>query len=162
MPMPDGESINPIAGQLKRCSLCKESLPVSSFGLCSAKPDKLQAYCRPCYTIKSKARWVRTFEHQSNQRKAWRAKNKQKVVAYADKQTKKDRLKVRVRQAVQRKIRRGEIERLPCSVCGDPNSQAHHEDYSKPFDIVFLCPKHHSERHAEINSLNEYKQGTKV
>lgn len=45
----------------------------------------------------------------------------------------------------------GKLTRLPCEVCGTLKVHAHHEDYSKPLDVKWLCAKHHSERHVEIN-----------
>jgi hypothetical protein len=47
-------------------------------------------------------------------------------------------------------IRDGKLTRKPCKVCGLPNAQAHHEDYSKPFDVMWLCRKHHLERHGKV------------
>lgn len=61
------------------------------------------------------------------------------------------RIKSIVRNKVAMRIRRGQMQRLPCVICGDPKSECHHEDYSKPYDIVFLCPKHHREHHNSIN-----------
>jgi hypothetical protein len=34
-----------------------------------------------------------------------------------------------------------------CWVCGDTDSQGHHENYSDPFTVTWLCDKHHKERH---------------
>lgn len=44
-------------------------------------------------------------------------------------------------------LRRGKIERKPCEVCGAFDSQMHHEDYSKPLEIVWLCRRHHLVEH---------------
>lgn len=44
-------------------------------------------------------------------------------------------------------IRSGQLVKQPCQVCGDPKSQAHHDDYSKPLEVQWLCSKHHGERH---------------
>jgi hypothetical protein len=51
------------------------------------------------------------------------------------------------RKAVEIAIRTGKMNRLPCRVCGSEPAQAHHEDYSKPLDVTFLCKKHHDEIH---------------
>lgn len=58
------------------------------------------------------------------------------------------------RKAVKRAIARGNLIRLPCTVCGDLKSEGHHEDYSKPLDVIFYCAKHHSDRHRELRKLN--------
>ena len=38
------------------------------------------------------------------------------------------------------------ISKLPCLVCGD-RSEAHHPDYSRPLDVVWLCRTHHKQAH---------------
>lgn len=47
----------------------------------------------------------------------------------------------------QRAIRRGDLVRQPCVVCGHEKVLAHHPDYDKPLDVVWLCPKHHIWHH---------------
>lgn len=44
-------------------------------------------------------------------------------------------------------IRDGKLIRQPCEVCGSAKAQAHHDDYSKPLDVRWLCSTHHSEWH---------------
>lgn len=44
-------------------------------------------------------------------------------------------------------IRKKDIIPLPCEVCGKEKVEGHHEDYSKPLDIIWLCKKHHLEAH---------------
>lgn len=41
-------------------------------------------------------------------------------------------------------IRDGRLIREDCEICGDV-AEAHHEDYSQPFDIRWLCFVHHRE-----------------
>jgi ribosomal protein S27AE len=53
----------------------------------------------------------------------------------------------RARARVNYAIRTGKLVRQPCEICGDPKSQAHHEDYSKPLEVRWLCDKHHKETH---------------
>lgn len=61
--------------------------------------------------------------------------------------TDEQRLKSNARAYLRVYIKRGKIVKHPCSVCGDKNSQAHHEDYSKPLEVSWYCRKHHLEHH---------------
>jgi hypothetical protein len=51
------------------------------------------------------------------------------------------------RTAVDTAIAAGKLTRLPCMVCGNPKSEAHHDDYAKPLDVQWLCTKHHKDFH---------------
>lgn len=51
-------------------------------------------------------------------------------------------------QLVYRAIKKGQIMRQPCEECGSERADAHHDDYSKPYDVRFLCPLHHRRWHA--------------
>lgn len=53
---------------------------------------------------------------------------------------------------IRKMIKRGKLQRKPCEKCGNPNSQAHHDDYSKPRDVRWLCQFHHSELHSELHT----------
>lgn len=56
--------------------------------------------------------------------------------------------KVRARKLVYEAIRRGELERQPCEECGATEGvQAHHEDYSRPLDVTWLCGECHRDLH---------------
>jgi ribosomal protein S27AE len=54
-----------------------------------------------------------------------------------------------VYQLVARAIREGVLVRQPCERCETAKTEAHHEDYSRPLDVVWLCRKCHSLRHRE-------------
>lgn len=45
--------------------------------------------------------------------------------------------------------RRGKLIPKPCEVCGEAEVQMHHEDYTKPLDVRWLCKIHHAEHHAK-------------
>ncbi len=56
----------------------------------------------------------------------------------------------RAHAAVAVAIRKGRLTKQPCAVCGSLNAHAHHEDYSKPLDVMWLCPAHHNARHRAL------------
>lgn len=55
--------------------------------------------------------------------------------------------------AVNNAIRDGRMTRQPCEVCGNEKAQAHHDDYSKPLDVRWLCTTHHAEWHKHNTPL---------
>lgn len=47
----------------------------------------------------------------------------------------------------------GGIQKKPCEICGFQRyTVAHHEDYSKPLDIMWLCAVCHKLRHQQIDT----------
>lgn len=55
--------------------------------------------------------------------------------------------KWKARSMVGNAIRAGKLIRGCCIECGKENAEAHHNDHSKPFEIIWLCKKHHTELH---------------
>jgi ribosomal protein S27AE len=72
---------------------------------------------------------------------AWRKRNKAKSLAHAK---------------VSLAIKTGNLMQMPCQKCGDQNAQAHHDDYSKPLNVRWFCPKHHAEHHVEMRRLERF------
>lgn len=83
-----------------------------------------QRYCRSCH-----AEYIRR----------WRANS-----ATA-------RFRDRVRQAVRIAVNAGILTRLPCQVCGS-EAEAHHPDYSKPLEVMWLCVPHHGAEHRRMKA----------
>lgn len=53
----------------------------------------------------------------------------------------------RVRTITKRAIKKGLLTRRPCEVCSSIAAEAHHEDYTKPLQVRWLCRDHHMELH---------------
>lgn len=51
-------------------------------------------------------------------------------------------------------IRDGRLVRQPCEVCGAEKTDAHHDDYSQPLAVRWLCRKHHGERHRKYEPVD--------
>ena len=67
----------------------------------------------------------------------WREKNPKAAWAHA---------------CLQSALRRGLIERQPCKVCGSRDTDAHHPDYARPADVVWLCRLHHKAEHRRMRA----------
>ena len=61
----------------------------------------------------------------------------------------RDPLKRKARKYITNRLQRGKIQRQPCVLCGKAKSNAHHDDYSVPGHIAWLCTSHHADVHAE-------------
>ena len=78
---------------------------------------------------------IRAFDRE--RAKAWQEANAEKRAAHI---------------ATGNAIRDGKLTPEPCERCGQAvGVQAHHEDYSKPLDVTWLCPPCHGQLHREIN-----------
>lgn len=44
-------------------------------------------------------------------------------------------------------IRSGRLIPQPCEKCGEEKVEGHHDDYSRPLSVRWLCKKHHLEAH---------------
>lgn len=81
----------------------------------------------------------------SNSNKKWRKLNPEKARAH---------------WTVSNAIRYGKLTRQPCQVCGNKKSHAHHNDYSKPLKIEWLCHRCHWNKHGWISTRkNKTKPG---
>ena len=56
----------------------------------------------------------------------------------------------RAHSAVARAMSKGILGRKLCCRCGNEKTLAHHEDYDKPLDIMWLCQPCHKQRHKEL------------
>jgi hypothetical protein len=52
------------------------------------------------------------------------------------------------RWLVNRAVAAGRLDRQPCEVCG-LKAEKHHDDYSKPLEIRWLCRRHHRDHHSK-------------
>lgn len=44
-------------------------------------------------------------------------------------------------------IKQGKLTKQSCELCGNPKAEAHHDDYSKPLSVRWLCRHHHMKLH---------------
>lgn len=113
-----------------------------------------QRFCLACKAADSR-RWRaqhEVTEREKEVRRAWRNANRGNLIARLEYDY-LFRLKVRTRAATNRYILKGLLIKQPCEVCGIDEVQAHHDDYTKPMDVRWLCDFHHKEHHRNEEKL---------
>jgi hypothetical protein len=141
--------------QSKSCFKCNLEKPLTDFYAHSAMADGHLNKCKQCTKNDSNKHRgdnlekVRAYDRE-------RAKLPKRVkarTAFTAKWRKADSRVTKCHNAVARAIKKGVLKVLPCCICGDENSVAHHESYEKPLDVIFYCQAHHKERHKEMALL---------
>lgn len=55
--------------------------------------------------------------------------------------------------------KRGKLIPKPCEVCGRKSPiEKHHEDYSKPLQVRWLCPEHHRVHYLRLRNAKKYSR----
>lgn len=136
----------------KYCSKCDTEKPVADFGKWSHSIDGLQRMCKLCTNSYNRKDYNKNLEKIRAKRKIERTtdtfKEKHKV-RYLRHRTVNPQ-KYKARYTLNNALRAGKIVRLPCEECGG-KAQAHHDDYSKPLIVKWLCFKHHRILHGQVN-----------
>jgi hypothetical protein len=97
---------------------------------------------------------VSQFSHSQGLTKAERLRRNRPGSGERYRIEKPERLKAR--DAVNNAVKAGKLSKQPCAVCGSSaRIHGHHEDYSKPLEVIWLCPVHHKERHRQIQEEHE-------
>ena len=128
-----------------KCSSCQQLLNKSLFNRDRSTKRGFDYRCRPCAWLQ-KREWRKLNPEKNKASHAkWRSK-------YQKEYRKKPEVKVKTFAVnkVNHAIRDGRLFREPCEVCGAEKVEAHHEDYSKPLDVMWLCKKHHTELHNNL------------
>lgn len=71
---------------------------------------------------------LKTDTRQAN----WRRQNAEKYLAHL---------------TVQRALKSGVLSKQDCEVCGNLQTDAHHDDYGDPLRVRWLCRQHHTRLH---------------
>ena len=138
--------------------MCKKKLDETNFSKDKSSYDGLDHRCRKCNSERGKLYRLRRREYfkKNNEnihkkyrstnlesQKIWRSKNNEKILAH---------------QELHRAIKFGEIEKSQCVICKNKNAHAHHDDYSKPLEVDWLCRNCHGLWHRILNEWKRQKE----
>ena len=111
---------------------------------------KAQIFCSRSCGAKSSARTSKNLCREAGpEHPGWRGgaeASRERQRAF--RRTADGRRRDRARELVREHIMSGRLTRQPCSMCNYEITEAHHEDYSKPLEVEWLCVAHHRKRHS--------------
>lgn len=122
----------------KICNKCSILKPFHEFDFHSIGLFKLQSRCKDCRRADCRER--KSSEIGKAITREWILKNEYRKRPLV-------RIRDNANNIIYRSIKNGKLEKQPCSVCGYKEAQAHHSDYNKPLEIIWLCRNHHWEWH---------------
>lgn len=135
----------------KRCFKCLCEKPLADFYKHSEMSDGHLNKCKDCTKADVKKHrqehWesVRAYDRLRASQPS-RVATRLRVVSEYNKQFPNRK---RANSAVAHALRSGKLKKQPCWVCGG-NAVAHHPDYDRPLDVVWLCQPHHKQAHALV------------
>lgn len=141
----------------KSCIRCSELKPLAEFYAHAAMADGHLGKCKACCRAdaiqnrRNRIDYYREYDRQrlaSAARKLWLAERQRRYRAGQPSKT-------AARSAVRRAVSRGVLIRMPCEVCGCREVDAHHDDYSKPLAVRWLCRVHHLIAHGRYITVGE-------
>ena len=136
---------------MKTCFKCGVSKPLEAFYAHPMMADGRLGKCKECNKKDVRENYAKRRPQYHAYEAARNATTERKAQLAASLKRQRDRNpeKSKARAAVSRAVRSGTLVRQPCA-CGNPKSQAHHHDYSKPLDVEWLCFKCHRAEHGQI------------
>ncbi len=104
--------------------------------------------------------------HEKNRlekQKIWKSNNKDKLRQYTRTARQKNPFKSAARTYVYAAIKEGILIRpLECSRClKECKSEAHHEDYMKPLEVIWLCRSCHGKEHRKHKDDYEFSTSSR-
>ena len=148
---------------MKKCFKCGEDKCFSQFYKHPKMGDGLLGKCKECTKKDSNDRFKEKLldpQWAINERKRQREKEERRR---NDGKVKKS---IALKKCCQKPanrilsyaIKSGKVIPLPCEVCEKIKSQGHHENYSMPLDVVWLCTRHHNDRHIHLRDSKTLRQ----
>lgn len=146
---------------MKTCFKCGKDKPRSDFYAHPQMADGLLGKCKECAKSDVHARYeakksdINAYDrqraslpHRVKARKAYAKTERGKAaIKLAADNYARDRQKYIAHYTAGNAIKNGRLKRMPCEICGDQKTQAHHSDYSKPLEVTWLCDAHHKITH---------------
>ncbi len=141
----------------KTCKICLVEKPLDEFYLLFLKTKtqtaKHEGRCKECRRIEGRLHKRKTYDPIAARKQQIKRRDSGRMAISFARSVLKYPEKNKARYTLHNAIATGKIIRQPCEVCGKKESQGHHEDYSKPLEVKWLCRRHHADVHLKPTPL---------
>lgn len=145
---------------LVTCRVCGEAKKSSDYYSYQVRKCGTVGECKECTKARVRARAMTDPKVQEYERKRSRTPERRAHIAKtARKWNEKNPEAYKAHYLVTNAVRDGRLRKLPCLFCGAEKVHAHHRDYSKPLDVIWLCPKCHHRLHAAFPETQGHEKG---
>lgn len=137
----------------KRCSRCRQWFPSTREHF---SPDKgnattgLSSQCKACTQLTKREFSARHPNYAQIRQVEYRNANRDKLRAAKQRRRQEHPQKERAKDKVKYAVRKGRMMRvgaLNCQICRNPAAHYHHNDYTKPLEVIPLCSSCHRRIH---------------
>ena len=127
----------------KVCKKCEEKKHIIEFYIHKQMGDGRLSFCKEC--VKERVRNHAHTEHGRQNEKEWNKteKGKAKYKRHTQRFRRLNPEKYKATGIANNALRSGKLIKKPCEVCEREDAEKHHDDYSKPLEVRWLCRKHH-------------------
>jgi len=133
---------------MKTCYTCKENKPLTDFYANECMKDGRINKCKECAKNSSRENYSanRTAKRAYDRRRDKTPERRAKKYEYGRVSREKYPEKYLAYSRVFEAVKRGTLVRTPCIHCRAEGVEAHHDDYSRPLDVKWVCGRCHREK----------------
>jgi hypothetical protein len=136
---------------LVECRICGTSKPRHDYYGRQVRKDGRVGECKECTKARVRRRSLLNDDVRTYERKRSKTPDRREHIAKTAREwNAKHPEAYKAHYLVTNAVRDGRLQRLPCLFCGAEKVHGHHRDYSKPLDVIWLCPKCHHRLHANF------------
>ena len=131
--------------EVKDCFKCGETKPLSAFYKHKQMADGHLNKCKQCAKVDVKNNRESNIEYY---REYDRIRGNRQAYEYIKEYRSRYPNKFIAHKIVRNAMKQKKLFREPCVVCGtDESVVAHHSDYLKPLNVIWMCQSHHKQWH---------------
>lgn len=132
----------------KICPKCKQEKSLKEFSRARDRTSGRRSHCKACEKTYRQLEVNKASRLVYGRIYSQSEKGKKTHLLSSKKYRRANPHKVKSKNIVNNAIRDGKIKREPCELCGSIfNIHGHHENYTKPLEIIWLCRRHHVDLH---------------